>query len=178
MRSGTRGMLGLIWIGNSTIFTSLFMKILCALSFVLFAMVAVASDAPYNESADAKLDIKQALAQAATANTPVIVVFGANWCGDCKMLDATMKHGTTAPLLSRDFTIVKVNVGRFDKNVDVAKSYGVPLDKGIPAVAILSAHNDVLYATKAGELADARKMGENGVYEFFKRVTASYVTKK
>jgi len=168
----------LIWSGNSAMLRLLFMKILCALSFVFFAMAAAAADSPYNESADAKLDIKQALTQAATANTPVIVVFGANWCGDCKMLDATMKHGAAAPLLSQDFTIVKVNVGHFDKNVDVAKSYRVPLDKGIPAVAIISANNEVLYATRAGELADARKMGENGVYEFFKRVTASYVAKK
>jgi protein disulfide-isomerase len=154
------------------------MKILFALSFVLFSMTVVAASGPYDENADAKLDIKQALSQAAASNTPVIVVFGANWCGDCKMLDHTMKSGASAALISRDFTVVKVNVGHFDKNVDLAKSYGVPLDKGIPAIAILSAKNDILYATQEGELADARKMGETGVYEFFKRVTASYVAKK
>jgi protein disulfide-isomerase len=154
------------------------MKILHALFFVFLAVAATAADSPYNETADAKLEIKQALTQASAAKTPVIVVFGANWCGDCKMLDAAMKNGASAPLLSRDFKIVKVNVGRFDKNVDVAKSYGVPLDKGIPAVAILSNRNEVLYATRNGELADARKMGENGIYEFFKRVTASSLAKK
>ena len=89
-----------------------------------------------------------------------------------------MKTGATAPLLSRDFKIVKVNVGQFDKNVDIAKSYGVPLEKGIPAVAIISTNNEVLYATRAGELADARRMGDNGIYEFFKRVTASAPAKK
>jgi protein disulfide-isomerase len=154
------------------------MKILRALSFVFLAVAAAAADSPYNEAADAKLDIKQALTQAATANTPVIVVFGANWCGDCKMLDSAMKNGASAPLLSRDFKIVKVNVGHFDKNLDVAKSYGVPLEKGIPAVAIISTKNEVLYATRDGELADARKMGDNGIYEFFKRVTASSMAKK
>jgi len=154
------------------------MKILRALSFVFLAVAAAAADSPYNEAADAKLDIKQALTQAATAKTSVIVVFGANWCGDCKMLDSAMKNGASAPLLSRDFKIVKVNVGHFDKNLDVAKSYGVPLEKGIPAVAIISTKNEVLYATRDGELADARKMGDNGIYEFFKRVTASSLAKK
>ena len=154
------------------------MKILRALSFVFLAVTAAAADSPYNEAADAKLDIRQALTQAATANTPVIVVFGANWCGDCKMLDSAMKNGASAPLLSRDFKIVKVNVGHFDKNLDVAKSSGVPLEKGIPAVAIISTRNEVLYATRDGELADARKMGDNGIYEFFKRVTASSLAKK
>lgn len=154
------------------------MKILHALCFVFFAVPATAADTPYNETADAKLEIRQALTQAATARTPVIVVFGANWCGDCKMLDAAMKNGASAPLLSRDFKIVKVNVGHFDKNLDVAKSYGVPLAKGIPAVVIISTKNEVLYATRDGELANARKMGDNGIYEFFKRVTASSKAKK
>jgi thioredoxin 1 len=149
------------------------MKILNTLLFMILAATANAADRPYNEAADAKLDIKQALTQAATAKTPVIVVFGANWCGDCRALDIAMKTGASAPLLSRDFKIVKVDVGQFDKNVDVAKSYGVPLEKGIPAVAIISTNNEVLYATRAGELADARKMGDTAIYEFFKRVTAS-----
>jgi len=154
------------------------MKILHVLSLVFLAVAAAAADGPYNEAADAKAEIRQALTQATTAKTPVIVVFGANWCGDCKMLDSAMKNGASAPLLSRDFKVVKVNVGRFDKNVDIAKSYGVPLDKGIPAVAILSAKNEVLYATREGELANARKMGDNGVYEFFKKVTAAATAKK
>ena len=94
------------------------------------------------------------------------------------MLDSAMKHGASAALLSRDFKVVKVNVGRFDKNLDVAEAYEVPLAKGIPVVVILSPRNEVLYGTRDGELADARKMGDNGIYEFFKRVTASTKAKK
>ena len=154
------------------------MKILQTIIFVFLAVVATAADNPYNETADAKLEIKQALTQAATTQTPIIIVFGANWCGDCKMLDSAMKTGASAPLLSQDFKIVKVNVGHWDKNFDVAKTYGVPLEKGIPAVAIISAKNEVLYVTREGELANARKMGDNGIYQFFKRVTASVKAKK
>jgi protein disulfide-isomerase len=69
-------------------------------------------------------------------------------------------------------------VGLFDKNLDVAKSYGLPLEKGIPAVVIISIKNEVLYATREGELADARKMGDTGIYDFFKRVTASIGAKE
>jgi thioredoxin 1 len=154
------------------------MKILPTIFIVFLAAAAIAADGPYNESADAKLDIKQALTQSATVKTPVIIVFGANWCGDCKMLDSAMKNGASATLLSKDFQIVKVNVGHFDTNLDVAKTYGVPLQMGIPAVAIISTNNQVLYVTREGELANARKMGDNGIYEFFKRVTASTMTKQ
>jgi thioredoxin 1 len=155
------------------------MKMLHALILVVFlAVAATAADAPYDETADAKLEISQALTLAAASNTPIIIVFGANWCPDCKVLDLAIKNGPSAPLLSRDFKIVKVNVGRFDQNLDVAKSYGVPLAKGVPAVVVISAKNEVLYATQEGELAHAGKMGDKGIYEFFKRVTASAMAKK
>lgn len=134
---------------------------------------ATAADTPYNDSADARLDIKQALLRAADTKTSVIVVFGANWCPDCRELDHAMKNGDCASLMARDFQVVNVSVGRFNKNFDVAQSYGVPLSKGIPAIAILSSQNKVLYITREGELANARDMGDTGIYEFFKRVTAT-----
>ena len=145
---------------------------------MFFAAAAAAANNPYNETANARLDIKQALTQAAATHTSVIVVFGANWCPDCRMLDTAMTKGTAASLLKRDFQIVHVNVGRFDKNIDVARSYGVPLAKGIPAVVIVSPNNKVLYVTREGELANARDMGDNGIYEFFKQVTASVKEKE
>lgn len=137
------------------------------------AIAAPAAASLYDEAADAKADIAATLAEAQRAKVPVIVVFGANWCGDCKMLDMAFKTGASAPLIAEKFKVVKVNVGRFDRNVDVAESYGVPLKSGIPAVAILSTQGKVTYATRAGELADARKMGDDGVYEFFKKVAAA-----
>ncbi len=68
------------------------------------------------------------------------------------------------------FRIIKIDVGHFDKNRDVAESYGVPLAKGIPAIAIISSKSKVLNLTRQGELSNARAMGEDGIYRFFKRV--------
>ncbi len=134
---------------------------------------AIAKTNPYDDLADAVMDIDQALAQARADKVPVLLVFGANWCGDCKILSAALHSGTVAPMIARDFKVVKVNVGRFDKNLAVVEKYAVPLKKGIPAIVIVSAENVVLYATKAGELADARKMGDVGIYEFFKKISVA-----
>ena len=143
----------------------------------MLSVVAVgAAELPYNETADAKAEIKQALA--ATTNSPLVRVFGANWCPDCRALDIAIKRGASSTLLARDFRIIKVDVGHFNKNGDVAKDYGVPLKKGIPAVAIISPKGQVLYVTQEGELANARKMSDDGIYQFFKRVTASAKAKE
>jgi protein disulfide-isomerase len=143
------------------------------LATLALAFGALAAPGPYDEAVDAKAQIRAALVEASQSKVPLLVVFGANWCGDCKVLDLAFKEGAAAPLIARNFRVVKVDVGKFDRNVDIAESYGVPLKKGIPAVAVLSAQGQVVYTTKAGELADARKMGDKAIYEFFAKVSAS-----
>ena len=136
----------------------------------LLAAVATAAPPPYDESADAKAAVRQALAAAKESSVPVFVIFGANWCEDCRALDLAIKNGKNAELLARQFKVVKVDVGRFDRNLDLANAYGNPIKKGIPAAVVLSPNNEVLYATRAGELADARRMSESGIYDFLRNV--------
>lgn len=134
---------------------------------------AFAASLTYDEAADARADIRTALAQAQPSGQAVLLVFGANWCGDCKELDTAFKNGAAAPLIAKNFKVVKINVGRFDRNVDIAESYGVPLKRGIPAVVVLAADGKPVYTTRSGELADARKMGDTGIFEFFTKVAAA-----
>ena len=134
---------------------------------------ARAAELPYDKNANARADVKKALAAAAASHQSVLVVFGANWCPDCRVLSNAFKHGPSAPLVAKDFQVVKVDVGELDKNVDLAKSYGISLDKGIPAVAVLSANGKVLHATRDSELADARHMGDDGIYQFFAKMTGA-----
>ena len=148
------------------------MKRLSAAWLLALTSLVGAAPGPYDEAADARADIRAAQAAAAQAKVPVLVVFGANWCGDCKVLDQAFKEGASAPLIARHFKVVKVDVGKFNRNVDIAEALGVPLKSGIPAVAVLSDQGQAVYATRAGELADARKMGDQGIHDFFVKVAA------
>ncbi len=124
---------------------------------------------PYDESADPHRDLQNALAKARKSGKRVLVVFGANWCPDCRVLDREFHAGgKTADLVRSRYEVVKVDVGRFDKNLDFAKLYGEPIKKGVPSVVVVTPTNQVVYQTRAGELADARGMGGDGIYNFFK----------
>ncbi|HEY9103379.1 thioredoxin family protein [Chitinimonas sp.] len=131
---------------------------------------AAAAEQPYDEAADAKQAVKQALITGRKANKPVLLVFGANWCKDCRALDKALKSDKNAKLIAKSFEVVKIDVGRFDRNLDLDTVYGNPIKKGIPAAVVLAPDQRVLYATKAGELADARSMSEEGIYDFFRDV--------
>ena len=147
-------------------------KLLLTLALSLAAGVAAAADRPYDEAADAKAQIAVALRDAAAAHEPVLLIFGANWCPDCRALDHALKTGRNAELMGR-FKVVKVDVGHFDHNVDVSTAYGNATVKGIPSAVIVSPDNKILFMTKAGELADARRMSEDGVYQFFTKAQAA-----
>ena len=148
------------------------LKPLVAVLSLLVALLAQAGELPYNESADVKAEVARALATAGAAHRPVLLIFGANWCEDCRALDAALKKGRNAELIAAEFTVVKIDVGNFDKNLDVVTRYGDPIANGIPAAGILSADHRVLFATRAGELADARKMSDDGIERFFKQALA------
>ncbi|WP_253272414.1 thioredoxin family protein [Chromobacterium subtsugae] len=141
------------------------------LTLLLGSAAALAGDWPYDEKADAQAELRQTLAAAQQSHLPVLLILGANWCEDCRALDAALKSGKSAELIARAFKVVKVDVGNFDHNLDIDAAYGHPIAKGIPAAVVLSPDNKVLYATRAGELADARRMSETGIYEFFERVS-------
>jgi len=131
---------------------------------------ARAADKPYDESADAEAALRQALADAKARQRPLLVIFGANWCTDCRALDQALKTGANAELMQREFTVLKIDVGNFDRNLALVQAYGNPIRKGIPAAVLLNARNELLYATQGGELADARHMSETGLHDFFQQV--------
>ncbi len=128
---------------------------------------------PYDEAADAPAMVTKALADAKAANKDVLVIFGANWCKDCLELSKSMQ-GQSAALIASKFVVVKVNVGQFDKNLDLANSYGNPIKKGIPAAVVLKPDNTVLYTSKGGELSNARRMSGQGIYDFFNQIVTQH----
>jgi thioredoxin 1 len=148
------------------------------MAFLAATTCAGAAPLPYDETANTTVEIERALAATAGTSRDVLLIFGANWCEDCRALDAALKDAKNAALIATEFQVVKIDVGRFDRNLDVSARYGNPIRKGIPAAVILSPSGQVLFATRAGELADARTMSETGVHDFFRNAAFSARTKK
>ena len=138
-----------------------------AAPLVALVLLCGATGLPYDESADANAEIAAALARAATEDKLVLLEFGANWCPDCRVLSATMDEAPLSEQIAARYVVVKVDVGNWDKNLDVVKAWGNPIAKGIPAVVVADSAGRVLYATKAGELSNARRMGSPALVKFF-----------
>ena len=123
----------------------------------------------YAPGIDAHEEIKQALAQASKEHKNVIVVFGANWCYDCHVLDLAFHRPDVSAILHRDYEVVHVDVGEGDKNQDIMEQYHVPMKKGIPALAVLDDKGKLLYSQQGGEFEKARSLGPGDLLAFLNK---------
>jgi thioredoxin 1 len=147
-------------------------RLLLLVAAASVSMLAHAAPWPYDEKADAAVDVQHAIAAAQSDHKRVLLVFGANWCPDCRALDQAM-HGSSQHLIDSKFEVVKIDVGNFDKNLELAQRYGNPIAKGIPAVVVVGPANQVVYSTRNGELANARQMSEQGIFDFLSQKVAA-----
>lgn len=123
----------------------------------------------YSETADPKADIAAGLAQARREHKRVILDFGGDWCPDCQVLDIYFHQPENGALLDKNFVLVHVWIGHMDRNIDLAAKYGVPIAKGVPALAVLAPDGKVLYSQQTGQFNDMRHMESKSVTEFLNR---------
>lgn len=120
----------------------------------------------YPEGANAQQEVQAALSRAAKAHKHVLVVFGADWCFDCHVLEKAFHRPDIAPVLNSNFEVVHVDIGDGNKNADLLSQYQVPMDRKVPAVAVLDSAGKLIYSQRNGEFKDARILGPEDLLAF------------
>lgn len=126
----------------------------------------MASAELYSDTANAHEDIRQAILKAAAEHKNVLLEFGGNWCVDCHLLELYFHDPGNASLLAANYVMVHVNVGEYDRNLDLARKYGIPLSKGVPALVVLDGAGHILYAQRNAEFENMRVKDSAAVTKF------------
>jgi thioredoxin 1 len=142
---------------------------MAASSAVCFSQVINKDKDIYNESSDARAEIKESLQKAAAEHKRVIVVFGANWCYDCHVLDKAFHSPELAPVVAANYEVVHVDIGKGDKNQDLMTKYDVPMKRGIPGLAVLDPDGKLVYSQKNGEFENARALAPGDFLSFLNK---------
>jgi thioredoxin 1 len=123
----------------------------------------------YPADADAHAEIKEAEQKAAISHKRVLLVFGANWCYDCHVLDLAFHRPDFASVMA-GYEVVHVDLGVDEKkNADLVKQFDVPLNKGIPALAVVESDGKLVVSQKNGEFEDARSLTPEALLEFLNK---------
>jgi thiol:disulfide interchange protein len=129
----------------------------------------------YHAAADAKKEIAAALKSSAHDHKRVLLVFGGNWCYDCHVLDRALHEGAAGKIMKESYVLVHVDIGEADKNLDLVEQYEIPLDKGVPAVSVLSSDGKLLYSSGNAEFEAARTMMRKDLVAFLEHWKATKV---
>ena len=99
----------------------------------------------YNPAADPLAQIAAALKSAKEDGIRVLINFGSNDDEASKAFAAARRNRELSPFFAHEYNGVNVDVGRLERNLDVARSYGVTLNAGdLPALVVLDADSKVL----------------------------------
>jgi thioredoxin 1 len=124
----------------------------------------------YPDDADAHAEIREAEARALPLHKRLLLVFGANWCFDCHVLDLAFQRPDLAPILAANYEVVHVDLGPDEKkNADIVQEFQATLDKGIPTLAVAESDGKVVYSQKEGEFEDARGLTRDNLAEFLNK---------
>ena len=129
---------------------------------------------PYDEKANADAQVAAARNRALKTHKRLLIDLGGNWCLDCRLLAGTIDLPEMKRFVDAHFVVVTVDVGRFDKNGQIAARYGIKGRlKGVPAVLVVDPRsNKLLNAGHETELADARSMGPQALADWLARWAA------
>jgi thiol-disulfide isomerase/thioredoxin len=129
------------------------------------AQLTSAPTAPYDVNADAHGEVAAAIARAAQNHKFVLIDFGGNWCPDCRITAGVLAMDQVKPWIGAMFEVVMVDVGRMNKNMDIAERYGVHV-KAVPTMIVLDPAGKMINSNSdPAALQDARGMTPQAIVD-------------
>lgn len=123
---------------------------------------------PYDKEADAEVDINHTLVAAKEEGKLGLLIFGANWCHDSRALAAHFEKPRFQSLLRSHYKMTYVDVGQKNRNIDLARKFGVDNIVGTPTIFVTDSDGTVLNLDTAPTWRNAASRNEDDIFEYFR----------
>ncbi|MGB5989969.1 MAG: thioredoxin family protein [Marinifilaceae bacterium] len=146
-----------------------------ALAFLLVFLTSIsfAQTKIYNEKADAKKEVAQAVAKAKKEGKHVFVKVGGNWCPWCILFHKySQENAKVHKTLTDNYIEVLVSAR---ENKALLKTLGNPGRFGYPVFVILNAKGEVIHIQNSGNLEGGNDYNEKKVNSFLRNWTVKAV---
>ena len=100
-------------------------------------------------------------------NKQPVIVFGANWCPDCRILSAVIELPTIQEYMDENFEVLYIDLGRYDINMSMMEFFNIMPQQGIPRVVVLNKNREVLNIKDTGEWTTARSRTKQEIFNYF-----------
>ena len=126
---------------------------------------------PYKGVLIDKNTLDKFVESAINSNKKPMLVFGANWCGDCRILFGTFELPTFKKMLDENYSILKIDVKRYEINMHIMNELGLEPKKGIPRVVIMDNKKNILNLESTFEWTTARDRTKQEMFDYFEALS-------
>ena len=122
---------------------------------------------PYNGEIYSESDIERFLDSSINKSKQPIIIFGGNWCPDCRILEGTLQLPTIKKYMIEHYEILHVDVGRYDKNMNLISYFKIPKEEGVPRVLVFDINKNILNMESTKEWTTARDRKQQEIFNYF-----------
>ena len=124
---------------------------------------------PYDEKIIDSSELDKFINQSINNDKQPVVIFGGNWCPDCRILAGTLAMPTIKKFLQRYYRIIHIDIGRYDRNMELMNHLNIEPKKGVPRVVILDFKKNIVNSSTSSEWTTARDRKEQEIYDYFQK---------
>ena len=128
---------------------------------------------PYDRVIYTINDLNKFIEETINAKKQPIIIFGANWCPDCRIFSGTINIPKVKSYIDNYFKILYVDVQRYEINMSLMEEYGIPSKEGIPRVLVFNYEKELINNTTTAEWRTARDRTSQEIFDFFQKTTHS-----
>ena len=96
-----------------------------------------------------------------------IVIFGANWCPDAKLLEGVMQLPTVKTFLENRSKILHIDVGDYEMNTELFNLFDQGIQDGIPRVFIMNRMGENINLHANDVMRKARELSTQDIFDYF-----------
>ncbi|MDB4591774.1 thioredoxin family protein [Gammaproteobacteria bacterium] len=122
---------------------------------------------PYNGEEYSAEQINDFLDETLQQSKQPILIFGGNWCPDCRILDGTLQLPTIKKFMNKNYNIMHIDIGRYNKNMELISYFGIPKEKGVPRVLVFDKNKIIINKKSTKEWTTARDRRKQEVFDYF-----------
>ena len=107
---------------------------------------------------------------ARSTNRDVMVVFGAQWCDRCVLLDRYIRQGELGDRIAKDFVVLNIDVGDWSAERRHEAQHGHPTREGLPAIVLVDAKHDLVDVMASEELTTFLPDRDQPIYNWMEDI--------
>ena len=128
---------------------------------------------PYDGNEISVEEVNKFLSQSIAENKQPIIIFGANWCPDCRIFSGTIDIPKINEFVETYFNILYIDVKRYEINMNLIEYFDIPTEEGIPRVLVFDFNKKVINKSSTAEWRTARDRSSQDIFNFFQEMNKS-----